>query len=84
MLGALVSDLPRSGCALQPNVAEGYVGLTPEPKQFNRNAVASIPNVAIVPLDLMSPQQGSQLILKVYLAMMVLLVGYVLLYGLKT
>lgn len=54
-----------------------------QPNQFNRNTVASIPDVVFVPLDLMTTKKCSQFILKVHLSMMVLLVGYVLLHSIK-
>src|SRR2546423_8001324 len=43
-------------------------------KSYNRNAVASVPNVAFIPFDPMPPEQFPQFILKIDLPMMLLLI----------
>jgi len=55
----------------------GYVGFLVK-TQFNREAVASIPDVAFVPINLVTPEQLSQLILKIHFVMVFMLIGNVL------
>src|SRR5258707_1637784 len=65
--------LPRSG----------YVGLTSDETKINRKAVASIPNVTLIPFNLMLTEKRTQFVLKTHLPLMLLLLGDVLFYLLK-
>jgi hypothetical protein len=74
---------PRSGCTLQPNVAAAATLGLGRSKTINRNAVASFPDVTLIPFNLVLLQQQSQFILKINLLMMLSLVGNVFLHVLE-
>ena len=80
--------MPQRGIGLQPKVAElARLPWVTVVNEFNRNAVVasshgradSIPNVFLVPFDLVLAQQRAQLVLEANLAVMLLLPGDVLL-----
>src|SRR5437660_11552937 len=54
-----------------------------EIKSYNRDAVASVPNVTFIPFDPMPPQQFTQFILEVHLVMVFVLIGNIALDVLK-
>jgi hypothetical protein len=67
--------IPQRGCVLQPRVAalRGYPGKT-DFIDLNRNAVVSIPNVTLIPFDLVLGKQRSHFILEAHFSMVVFLV----------
>src|SRR3989442_14779462 len=69
---------PQRGFVLQPNVAAAAtLGSRKIEHHINRKAVASVPNVSLIPFDAMPPQQSTQFILESNLPVMLDLISNV-------